>query len=67
MLHTRNASVRLAYVVEPERGQVEHLSSSHCAVQRLGQSVGGVLLQVWLQGVQGDPGDLRTNMLLDME
>lgn len=55
---TCDAAVGLLDVVEPEGGQVQHLAGLHAAAQRLRPPVLGVLLQVRVQGVQGDPRDL---------
>lgn len=55
---TCHASVGLLDMVEPERGQIQHLSSLHAAAHRLRPPVLGVLLQVRVQGVQRDPRDL---------
>lgn len=56
---TCDASVGLLDVVEPERRQVQHLSSLHAAAQGPCPPVLRVLLQVRVQGVQGDPRDLK--------
>lgn len=55
---TCGASLALLDVVEPERGQVQHLSGLHAAAHRPRPPVLGKLLQVRVQGVQRDPRDL---------
>lgn len=52
------ATLRLLDVVEPERRQVQHLSSLHAAAQWPRPLVLRVLLQVRVQGVQRDPRNL---------